>query len=78
MYAFSADVNRQGGQIRPENAKRFVAEMKSRKLHWTVPNDWMEREDEAIAEQVINQGKENLLDLKKAFQAGSLKAVRHV
>jgi hypothetical protein len=52
--------------------------MKSRKLHWTVPNDWMEREDEAIAERVINQGKENLLDLKKAFQAGSLKAVHHV
>jgi predicted lipid-binding transport protein (Tim44 family) len=62
----------------PGQAARFVAEMKARKLHWAVPDDWMNREEMDVAERIINQAKENLKDLQKAFTTGTLKVVRHV
>jgi hypothetical protein len=62
----------------PRQAMRFVGEMKARKLHWSVPDHWMERDDLAIAERIISQAKENLQDLKNCFDKGSLKVLRHV
>jgi hypothetical protein len=52
--------------------------MKARKLHWSVPDDWLNREEMDIAERIINQAVENLKDLQQGFTSGTLKVVRHV
>jgi hypothetical protein len=61
----------------PRQPHRFVAEMKARNLHWEVPQDWMEREDLAIAERVISQAVVNLREVKSALENRTLKVKRH-
>jgi hypothetical protein len=51
--------------------------MKARNLHWEVPQDWMEREDLAIAERVISQAVVNLREVKSALENRTLKVKRH-